>query len=75
MTAPHTHDAGEIAALEAASGLHLLGYLLAGAPGTLVPILSGRQLSEQARRELVARLNGRGVPIVADTPPVEPSKT
>jgi hypothetical protein len=71
MNAPHTHAPAELGELEASTGLHLVGYLAVGSPFALVPVLSGRRLSLEARRELVARLNGRGVPIVAERPQVE----
>lgn len=73
MSAPHSHDAGEIAALEQQTGLYLIGYLAAGSPFVLLPILGGRPLSLEARRELVARLNGRGLPIVATPEELRPA--
>ena len=35
--APHTHTPAELAALERATGLELVGYLAAGEPRTLLP--------------------------------------
>lgn len=58
MPPPIAHAPSEIAVLEAASALQLAGYLAAGAPVTLLPILAHPR-PQAARRALVGRLNGR----------------
>ena len=75
MSDRRTHTPAEIAELERRSGLYLVGFLACGAPELCLPILGGRKLSEAGRRELVAKLNERGIPVLADPPQVEPSKT
>jgi hypothetical protein len=61
----HTHTPAELAALEAETGLQLVGYLAVGDPVALLPILGRAALTEAQRRRLVAGLNGRGVELVA----------
>jgi hypothetical protein len=71
MTVPRTHSPDELAALERSTGLRLLGYLAAGEPVTLLPILGRVELGEAQRRRLVAALNRAGLPVVAEAPQVE----
>ncbi len=56
MSAAHSHSPGELARLEASTGLTLLGFLALGP--VLLPIL-GAPRPQAARRALVGRLNGR----------------
>ena len=63
--APYTHTPAELAALERATGLELVGYLAAGEPRTLLPILARVALSAAQRRRLVLGLNRVGLAEVA----------
>lgn len=64
-----THTAAELAALEAATGLELYGYL--HAPPVLLPILGAPGRTVEQRRALVLRLARAGLPVAADLPQVE----
>lgn len=64
-----THSPAELAALEAATGLELYGYL--HAPPVLLPILGAPGRTVEQRRALVLRLARAGLPVAADFPQVE----
>jgi hypothetical protein len=67
---PHTHSPAELARLEAATGLQLVGFLATDAPRTLLPILGRVELTPAQRRRLVLGLNRAGL-AVGEAPPVE----